>query len=45
MVGLNRIDVITPATHDTGSAVAAVPTDRTGSSNWTYISSGTWSLT
>ena len=42
--GLDRIDVITPATHDTGSAVAAVPTGRTGSCNWTYISSGTWSL-
>ena len=42
--GLERIDVIAPATHDTGSAVAAVPTDRTGSATWTYISSGTWSL-
>ncbi|MED5400261.1 MAG: rhamnulokinase family protein [Planctomycetota bacterium] len=42
--GLDRINVIAPATHDTGSAVAAVPTDRTGSASWTYISSGTWSL-
>jgi len=42
--GLERINVIAPATHDTGSAVAAVPTDRTGSATWTYISSGTWSL-
>ena len=42
--GLERIDVIAPATHDTGSAVVAVPTDRTGSASWTYISSGTWSL-
>ena len=42
--GLGRIDVIAPATHDTGSAVAAVPTDRSGSASWTYISSGTWSL-
>ena len=42
--GLDRINVIAPATHDTGCAVAAVPTDRTGSASWTYISSGTWSL-
>ena len=36
--------MVAPATHDTGSAVAAVPTTRSGSSDWTYISSGTWSL-
>lgn len=42
--GLGRIDVVAPATHDTGSAVAAVPTDETGKANWAYISSGTWSL-
>lgn len=36
------IPVIAPATHDTGSAVAAVPA-REGTS-WCYISSGTWSL-
>jgi len=42
--GLGRIKVVAPATHDTGSAVAAVPTDRTGTPNWAYISSGTWSL-
>ncbi len=42
--GLPRLDVVAPATHDTGSAVAAVPTDKTGSANWAYISSGTWSL-
>ncbi|MEW4487306.1 rhamnulokinase [Thalassoglobus sp. JC818] len=41
---LPKIEVVAPATHDTGSAVAAVPTDRTGKSNWAYISSGTWSL-
>lgn len=35
------IDVIAPATHDTGSAVAAVP--ATGD-NHAYLSSGTWSL-
>ena len=33
--------VILPATHDTGSAVAAVPTDQ---EDVLYISSGTWSL-
>ncbi len=42
--GLARIDVVAPATHDTGSAVAAVPTGQTGRANWAYISSGTWSL-
>jgi len=42
--GLPRIDVVAPATHDTGSAVAAIPTDNTGQPNWAYISSGTWSL-
>jgi rhamnulokinase len=42
--GLPRMNVTTPATHDTASAVAAVPTDRTGRGGWAYISSGTWSL-
>lgn len=41
---LPRLEVVAPATHDTGSAVAAVPTDRTGTAQWGYISSGTWSL-
>lgn len=35
------IPVIAPACHDTGSAVAAVPTT---SQDFAYISSGTWSL-
>lgn len=39
-VGFN-CKVVAPATHDTGSAVAAVPTDRDAP---LYISSGTWSL-
>ncbi len=43
-LGLPRIPVIAPPTHDTGSAVAAVPTALTGRANWAYISSGTWSL-
>ena len=42
--GLGKIKVIAPPTHDTGAAVAAIPTRRTGSANWAYLSSGTWSL-
>lgn len=42
--GLPGLRVVAPATHDTGSAVAAVPTLHTGTPNWAYISSGTWSL-
>lgn len=41
---LPRVEVVAPATHDTGAAVAAVPTEHTGNANWAYISSGTWSL-
>jgi rhamnulokinase len=39
--GLNKIPVIAVATHDTNSAIAAIP--ATGK-NWAFISSGTWSL-
>lgn len=42
--GLGKVEVIAPATHDTGSAVAAAPTSLSGSPTWAYISSGTWSL-
>ena len=39
--GLPQVSVIAPATHDTGSAVAAVPMDPADA---IYLSSGTWSL-
>lgn len=35
--------VVVPATHDTGSAIAAVPA-AAGDESWAYLSSGTWSL-
>ncbi len=37
----DSVPVIAPASHDTGSAVAAVPAQT---SHYAYISSGTWSL-
>jgi rhamnulokinase len=40
--GVAGVPVIAPATHDTGSAVAAVPVE--GADGWAYISCGTWSL-
>jgi rhamnulokinase len=39
--GLPQIPVVATASHDTASAVAAVPALGR---NWAYISSGTWSL-
>lgn len=39
--GISAVPVVAPASHDTGSAVAAVPAKG---SSWAYISSGTWSL-
>ncbi len=39
--GVSPVPVVLPATHDTGSAVAAVPAKG---ANWAFISSGTWSL-
>ena len=39
--GLGKIPVIAVAGHDTGSAVAAVPSSD---ENFAYLSSGTWSL-
>jgi rhamnulokinase len=40
-LGWEAVPVIAVATHDTGSAVAAVPAQG---QDWAYISSGTWSL-
>jgi len=39
--GLEQVPVVATASHDTGAAVAAVPT---AGKDWAYISSGTWSL-
>lgn len=36
------IQIILPASHDTASAVAAVPASK--GNDWAYLSSGTWSL-
>ncbi len=38
------VPVIAPASHDTASAVAAVPAMAGEGNSWCYISSGTWSL-
>lgn len=40
--GLGDAKVIASCSHDTGCAVAAVPT--AGGDDWAYLSSGTWSL-
>jgi rhamnulokinase len=44
--GLKQTQVIAPGTHDTASAVMAVPAASVPGAkpNWCYISSGTWSL-
>jgi len=39
---LGAAQVVAPATHDTGSAIVAIPVQL--SDGWGYISSGTWSL-
>ena len=46
-VGLKKdTNIITPACHDTGSAIAAVPVEMSKykRKEWGYLSSGTWSL-
>ena len=44
--GLDDVPVVVPATHDTASAVLAVPAQEFAPTqpSWCYISSGTWSL-
>ncbi|HVU89462.1 MAG TPA: rhamnulokinase family protein [Pirellulales bacterium] len=44
--GLSNVSVVLPGTHDTASAVMAVPAAGEPSErpDWCYISSGTWSL-
>jgi rhamnulokinase len=39
---LGEAKVVAPATHDTGSAIVAIPAKS--ADGWGYISSGTWSL-
>jgi rhamnulokinase len=45
-IGMSRIPVVAPGTHDTASAVMAVPAASQPGvrPDWCYISSGTWSL-
>lgn len=40
-IGLDQLEVVASCSHDTGAAVAAVPS---AGGNWAYLSSGTWSL-
>jgi rhamnulokinase len=39
--GLGAVQVLSVASHDTASAIAAIPATHT---NWAFLSSGTWSL-
>ncbi len=39
--GLRNVDVVAVGSHDTASAVAAIPASG---NDWAYLSSGTWSL-
>jgi rhamnulokinase len=45
-IGAGRVEVVLPGTHDTASAVMAVPAKSVPGKkpDWCYISSGTWSL-
>ncbi|NDC63148.1 MAG: rhamnulokinase [Planctomycetia bacterium] len=44
--GLDGVRVVLPGTHDTASAVAAVPADESpgGLPDWCFVSLGTWAL-
>ena len=45
-IGAGRVEVVLPGSHDTASAVMAVPAVAVAGAkpDWCYISSGTWSL-
>jgi rhamnulokinase len=43
-LNIARIPVIPPASHDTGSAVAAVPATGGSGNDFAWLSSGTWSI-
>lgn len=40
-LGCNRVPIIAVASHDTASAVTAIPAGKT---HWAFLSSGTWSI-
>ncbi|MBR5626342.1 MAG: rhamnulokinase, partial [Thermoguttaceae bacterium] len=43
--GLTNAKIVLPGTHDTASAVMAVPTaSPVGATDWAYVSLGTWAL-
>ena len=44
LTGLTGVKVVTPAAHDTASAVVGVPTIHTGKPDWAYIYSCAWSI-
>jgi len=41
---VEQVQVILPGSHDTASAVAAVPVDEADGRTWAFLSSGTWSI-
>lgn len=43
-LGLGKTNIVVPPSHDTASAVAGIPAAHTGTTNWAYLNSGTWSL-